>query len=61
MAEKRGQKEDLARLSENSLFARDRQSGHHIHLDDPDWIVTMIDIELVAVRRRVLLSSIYKH
>jgi pimeloyl-ACP methyl ester carboxylesterase len=48
--EKRRQKEDLAKLSSNSAFARNDRSGHHIHLDDPDWAARMIEVELDAVR-----------
>ena len=50
--EKRNQKEALVQLSSNSVAISDPRSGHHIQLDDPDWLIQRLTGELDAVRRR---------
>lgn len=52
MREKRLQKDNLAQLSSNSVVASDPRSGHHIQLDDPDWLTKMLTGELDKVRLR---------
>jgi len=48
--EKDHQKEDLARLSSNSRFIRDPESGHHIHVENPRLVLNEIRRVVQAVR-----------
>jgi pimeloyl-ACP methyl ester carboxylesterase len=50
--EKRIQKEELVHLSSNSIAVSDPRSGHHIQLDDPEWLIKMLKGELGAVRHQ---------
>lgn len=50
--EKRRQKEELVLLSNNSIVVNAPQSGHHIQLEDPGWLTTMLKGQLDTVRRR---------
>ena len=50
--EKRKQKEEMGFLSSNSLVVNDPQSGHHIQLENPGWLTTMLLSQLDSVRRR---------
>lgn len=56
--EKRRQKEELVLLSSNSIVVNDPRSGHHIQLEDPDWLTKMLTGELDAVRRHLELKRI---
>jgi len=58
MREKRRQKEELVLLSNNSIAVNDPQSGHHIQLEDPGWLTTMLMRELDAVRRHLKLKGL---
>jgi hypothetical protein len=42
MTEKKPQKQEMAKLSSNSRFIQDSQSGHHIHLDNPPLVISAI-------------------
>lgn len=56
--EKRIQKERLVELSSNSVAVSDPRSGHHIQLEDPDWLTKMLTGELDAVRRHLGLKRL---
>jgi pimeloyl-ACP methyl ester carboxylesterase len=56
--EKRRQKEELVQLSSNSIALSDPRSGHHIQLEDPEWLAKMLTAELDAVRRRLDLKEL---
>src|ERR1700682_1046263 len=56
--EKRIQKEKLVQLSSNSIAVGDPQSGHHIQLDDPEWLTKMLKGELDAVRQHRKLERL---
>lgn len=56
--EKRDQKERLVQLSSNSVAVSDPRSGHHIQLEDPDWLTKMLTGELDAVRRHLGLKQL---
>jgi pimeloyl-ACP methyl ester carboxylesterase len=56
--EKRIQKEELVHLSSNSIAVSDPRSGHHIQLDDPEWLIKMLKGELGAVRRHLELKRL---
>jgi pimeloyl-ACP methyl ester carboxylesterase len=58
MREKRKQKEEFVSLSSNSIVVNDPKSGHHIQLEDPGWLTTMLLGELDSVRRRRHLTLI---
>lgn len=58
LREKRRQKEELVHLSSNSIAVSDPRSGHHIQLEDPEWLIKMLTGELDAVRRRLELKSL---
>jgi pimeloyl-ACP methyl ester carboxylesterase len=56
--EKRRQKEELVQLSSNSIAVSDPRSGHHIQLEDPNWLTTMLLGELDTVRRHLELKGL---
>jgi pimeloyl-ACP methyl ester carboxylesterase len=56
--EKDDQKEDLARLSSNSRFIRDPESGHHIHVENPKLVLNEIRGVIQAVLNRQPLSPV---
>jgi pimeloyl-ACP methyl ester carboxylesterase len=56
--EKRKQKEELVLLSSNSIAINDPQSGHHIQLEDPGWLTTMLMDELDTVRGHLELKRL---
>ena len=56
--EKRRQKEETVLLSSNSIAVNDPRSGHHIQLDDPDWLTKMLTGDLDAVRRHLELKRL---
>jgi pimeloyl-ACP methyl ester carboxylesterase len=58
LREKRIQKENLVQLSSNSIAVKDPRSGHHIQLDDPEWLTKMLTGELDAVRRHIELKRL---
>jgi pimeloyl-ACP methyl ester carboxylesterase len=47
---------DLAQLSRNSKLIVAEKSGHHIHRDDPDRVISAIREVVQAVRRRTRLN-----
>jgi pimeloyl-ACP methyl ester carboxylesterase len=49
--EKRRQKEEFATLSRNSTLIVAENSGHHIHLDEPEVVINAIRQVIEAVRR----------
>ena len=56
--EKRRQKEESVQLSSNSIAVSNLRSGHHIQLEDPEWLTKMLSGELDAVRRHRNLKSL---
>ena len=58
--EKRREKADQARLSRNSQFILDPQSGHHIQLDHPELVIvkrSTMDLFFVAAHPRTPLAE----
>jgi pimeloyl-ACP methyl ester carboxylesterase len=55
--EKRQEKADQARLSRNSQFILDPQSGHHIQLDHPELVIDAIRRVVEAARRHAPLTA----
>ena len=43
--EKRRQREESVQLSSNSLLFFDPRSGHHIQLEDPEWLTRLLLVE----------------
>ena len=55
--EKRREKADQARLSRNSQFILDPQSGHHIQLDHPELVIDAVRRVVEAARRHTRLTA----
>jgi len=54
--EKRRQKEEFAKLSRNSKLIVAENSGHHIHLDEPEVVINAIRQVVDAARRGAKLT-----
>ena len=56
--EKRRQREESVQLSSNSRSFFDPRSGHHIQLEDPEWLIRLLLAELDVIRRHLEMRSI---
>jgi pimeloyl-ACP methyl ester carboxylesterase len=56
--EKDGQKVDLSRLSQNSLFVLDPASTHNIHFDDPELVARAVELVVEAAAQGATLPPL---
>jgi pimeloyl-ACP methyl ester carboxylesterase len=52
MAEKQAQKESLIHLSRNAVLVRADSTGHHVHLEQPAFVISVVRGLVNFARRR---------